>query len=181
MKSVDYEIELSLMQLRARKRRRRLIAGLLLWCLVLWILFHQLFGISVIDGNSMRPSFYAGDVVIYRRGMPKELTIGDIVIIHSWLDQDKDYIKRIAGLPGDIVEVDEKGYLIRNGEPARENEVLHGYQQSDSDVTYPYRVPDEAYFCLGDNRPVSLDSRTFGPLKENQILGKVIAVFRFHV
>ena len=181
MKSVDYEIELSLMQLRARKRRRRLIAGLLLWCLVLWILFHQIFGISVVDGNSMRPAFYAGDLVIYQRGIPKELSIGEVVIIQSWLDRDKDYIKRIAGLSGDIVDVDENGYFIRNGEPVKENEVIHGYQQSDSDITYPYRIPEQEYFCLGDNRPVSLDSRAFGPLKEEQILGKVIAVLRFGI
>ena len=178
MKSVDYEIELSLMQLRARKKRRRFMIGLLLWFVLVWIFFHQIFGISIVEGNSMRPAFYPGDLVIYRRGVPKQLEIGDVLIIHSWLDQDKGYIKRVAALAGDIVNVDEKGYFVRNGEPVKENEILHGYQQSSSEISYPYRIPDHEYFCMGDNRPVSLDSRAFGTLKEKQILGKVIAVVR---
>ena len=84
------------------------------WCVCIWALLHRMYGISVVSGNSMRPSFYSGDVVIFRRGVPKNLEYGDVLIIRSWLDGEKDYLKRIAGLPGDIMELDDKGYMLRN-------------------------------------------------------------------
>lgn len=181
MKTYDYELELSLMRLREKRNRRKILIGICLWCICIWGLVYWMYGISVVSGSSMRPAFCSGDVLIYERGVPKKLEYGDVLIIKSWLDQDKDYVKRIVGLPGDVMEVDEKGYVIRNGEQVKESEVLHGFLQADSDISFPYRVPADEYFCLGDNRPVSLDSRVFGSLKKKQILGKVIGVLRFGV
>ena len=181
MNSRDYELELAMMRLRTRKNRRKLIIGLLFWCICIWGLFHRMYGISVVSGNSMRPAFRAGDVVIYRRGRLDQLAYGDVVILKSWLDKDKDYVKRINGIPRDIVSVDEKGYFTRNGDEVKETEVLHGYQQTDSPIHFPYRLAEDEFFCMGDNRPVSLDSRTFGPVSRAKILGKVVAVFRFRI
>lgn len=181
MRIHDYDLELSLRRLREKRNRRKLLIGVFVWCICIWGLLHRMYGVSVVNGNSMRPSFYSGDVVIYRQGVPKEPKYSDVLIIHGWLDGEKDYLKRIAGLPGDVVEVDDKGYLVRNGQEVRENEILHGYQQPDAYVPMPYRVPDDTFFCLGDNRPVSLDSRVFGAAEKKQILGRVVAVFRFGV
>ena len=181
MTSRDYELELAIMRLQVRKRRRKLIMGLLIWCICIWGLLHRMYGISIVTGNSMRPAFLAGDVIIYRRGHLEQLADGDVVIIQSWLDKNKDYVKRIRGIPGDIISVDENGYLVKNGEPVKETEVLHGFQQSDSEIHYPYRLGDDEYFCMGDNRPLSLDSRTFGPAPKSQMLGRVVAVLRFGI
>lgn len=169
------------MRLREKRNKGKLLIGVFVWCICIWALLHRMYGVSVVSGNSMRPSFYSGDVVIYRRGVPKEPGYGDVLIIRSWLDEEKDYLKRVAGLPGDVVEVDDKGYLIRNGQEVRENEMLHGYQQPDAYVAMPYQVPDDTFFCLGDNRPVSLDSRVFGAATKKQVLGKVVAVLRLGV
>ena len=169
------------MRLREKRNRGKLLIGVFVWCICIWALLHRMYGVSVVSGNSMRPSFYSGDVVIYRRGVPKEPEYGDVLIIRSWLDGEKDYLKRVAGLPGDVVEVDDRGYLLRNGQEARENEILHGYQQPDAYVPMPYQVPDDTFFCLGDNRPVSLDSRVFGAAERKQVLGKVVAVLRLGV
>ena len=181
MRAHEYDLELSLMRLREKKNRRKILIRLFVWCVCIWALLHRMYGISVVSGNSMRPSFYSGDVVIFRRGVPKNLEYGDVLIIRSWLDGEKDYLKRIAGLPGDIMELDDKGYMLRNGMEIRESEILHGYQQTDAYVTMPYRVPDESYFCLGDNRPVSLDSRVYGAVPGKQVKGKVILVLRLRV
>ena len=126
----------------------------------------------------MRPAFLEGDLILYERGGLEKLRYGDVVILQSWLEKDKHYVKRIKGVPGDIISVDASGYIERNGDAVRETEVLHGYQESDSDFHYPYRLGENEYFCMGDNRPVSLDSRTFGPAPTSQMMGKVIAVLR---
>ncbi len=179
MNSRDYELELAIMRLRTKKNRRKLIIGLLVWCICIWGLLHRMYGISIVSGNSMRPAFWAGDVVIYRRRNLDQLSSGDVVILQSWLDKGKNYVKRVNAVPGDIISVDDKGYLEKNGEAVKEPEVLHGYQQTDSEIHYPYRLAENEYFCMGDNRPVSLDSRTFGPVSKSQMLGKVVAVVRF--
>ena len=179
MTSLDYELELSLMRLRKKKNRRRLLTGLLIWCIGIWVLLHRMYGISVVNGSSMRPSFYTGDIVIYQRGCPKDLSYDDVVVMQSWLENQKLYVKRVKGLPGDVVDVDEKGYLFRNGNSIEEPEVLHGYQSTDSDVHFPYRLEADEFFCIGDNRPVSLDSRTFGPAEKHQIRGRVVVTIRF--
>lgn len=181
MRTYHYDLQLSHLRFREKKNRRKLLIGVLVWCICIWALLHRMYGVSVVSGNSMRPSFCSGDIVLYRRGLPKEPAYGDVLIIRSWLDGEKDYLKRIAGLPGDVVEVDDKGYLIRNGGEVKEHEVLHGYQQPDAYVSMPYEVPEDTYFCLGDNRPVSLDSRAFGAATRKQVLGNVVAVLRFGV
>lgn len=129
----------------------------------------------------MRPAFLAGDIVIYQRGHLDHLDYGDVVIVQSWLDRKTDYVKRINALPGDVVSVDEKGYLSRDGEEIKEPEIMHGYQQTDSPIQYPYRLEEGEYFCMGDNRQVSLDSRTFGPVKQSQIRGKAVALIRLGI
>ena len=179
MTALDYELELSLIRLRRKKNRRKLILGLLIWCVSIWLLLHRMYGISVVSGNSMRPSFYTGDIVIYQRGCPKDLSYDDVVVMQSWLERYKLYVKRVKGLPGDVVDVDEKGYLLRDGNSVDEPEVLPGYQATDSDIHFPYRLGENEYFCIGDNRPVSLDSRTFGAALKTQIRGRVVLTIRF--
>ena len=178
MKVQEYDLELGLMRIREKKKKRRLLIGVVIWCICIWSLLHRMYGISIVSGNSMRPSFYSGDLVIYRRGIPGKLEYGDVLIVRSWLEREKDYVKRVIGLPEDVISVDEKGYVIRNGIEVHEPEVLHGYQQEDRTMHYPYKVPEDNYFVLGDNRAVSLDSRFFGALSKKQILGKVVAVIR---
>lgn len=178
MRQEEYELQLSLKRIRDKKRRRKLMMGLLIWCICIWGLLHRMYGISIVSGNSMRPSFYSGDIILFKRGVPEKLNYGDALIIESWLDKKEDYIKRLAALPGDVITVDGRGYLERNGSEIREAEVIHGFQETDSPVSYPYKVPDGEYFLLGDNRSVSLDSRTFGPVTEEQIRGKVVLLIR---
>lgn len=178
MKTELYKLELARYRLREKRNRRRFLLGLLIWCICAWVLLHRMYGFSAINGSSMRPAFYNKDFVIYRRGVPENLECGDVLIFKSWQDPKIAYVKRIVAMPGDVVKVDDKGYLIRDGEKIKESEVLYGPQRTDSHIHFPYRIPDGEYFCMGDNRPVSIDSRIHGGVKEEQILGKVVAVVR---
>ena len=83
-----------------------------------------------------------------------------------------------AGKPGDVIDLDELGHLTRNGERAAETEILFGEQDRDDWITFPYTVPEGSYFCLGDNRPRSEDSRELGAFRRQEITGKVLAQFR---
>lgn len=172
------EFELELKKRRVKKKKGRweswfsMTAGLLLgFCFVYGVL-----GIGFVQGNSMRPSYYNGDLILYQKRIYGELDYGDVVVIRT--DQANSVIKRIVGKPGDVIEVDEKGHLIRNGEAVEETEVKFGFQSESTSVEYPYTVPEDSYFYLGDNRPVSLDSRIQGAARKEEIAGRVIGQFR---
>ncbi len=154
-----------------------MIIGLFLWVLCIWGLLYRMYGICTVQGDSMRPAFCSGDLLLYRRGVHRELQYGDVVIVDSRLDGL--YVKRIVGKPGDMIEVNERGYLTRNGEQIEEPEVRYGNQMTDYDtVTFPYVVPEGEYFYLGDHRGVSLDSRILGATKQQNIKGTVIGLIR---
>ena len=72
------------------------------------------------------------------------------------------------------MEVDSEGHLTRNGAKVQETDVIYGLSETGDSVDYPYTVPEGSYFFLGDNRPVSMDSRMLGAAGKEEIKGKVI-------
>lgn len=139
-----------------------------------------------VNGQSMVPNFQNGDYVLtdkisYRFGQPER---GDIIVFHApeaahcAKGTGCDFIKRILALPGETVEVRNNAVLV-NGEPLAEPYVpsdfktLPGAYTKDGPITMG---PDE-YFAVGDNRPYSSDSRSWGPIHRNDIVGK--AFFRY--
>ena len=86
----------------------------------------------------------------------------------------KNYIKRVAGVPGDRIMVDH-GEVILNGQPLEEPYVPVQYrdERSMSEVT----VPEGCYFVLGDHRNLSSDSRDFGPVARTAIFGKAVFAY----
>ena len=92
---------------------------------------------------------------------------GDIVV----LDEEKEgeiIIKRIIGMPGDTVSIRDNTIYV-NGEEVEED-YAYGETSDYEEIT----LDDDEYFILGDNRPISKDSRYFGPVKEDEIIGKII-------
>jgi signal peptidase I len=96
---------------------------------------------------------------------------GDIVVFEAPTQQGKDFIKRVIGLPGDMVQV-KSGKVYVNGnrlvEPYLEFEATYNYPVSGQ----PIRVPDDSYFVLGDNRPNSSDSHLGWFVPEGNLIGK---------
>ena len=138
---------------------------------VVWLLVFRVCGIMRVDGNSMRCLPSRGYRVLPAHP-PDGVGYGDAVILK---DASGEYlIKRIAGLPGDVMEVDREGHLTRNGAEVQETDVIFGLSETGDSVEYPYTVPEGSYFFLGDNRPVSMDSRTLGAAGKEEIKGKVI-------
>ncbi|MEK7453262.1 MAG: signal peptidase I [Patescibacteria group bacterium] len=136
-------------------------------------------------GASMEPSFENGDYLIideisYRLNEPSR---GDVVVFKYPYDTKQYYIKRIIGLPGEIVGFKDGKIMIKNKENKDgfflEESYLLNTKESfgGGDVTLGHNE----YFVLGDNRGASSDSRRWGPLKDEFLVGKVVVrVFPFN-
>ncbi len=127
-----------------------------------------------VKGASMEPNFYDHEYLIideisYRFGVPGR---GDIVVFKYPKDPDQYFIKRVIGLPGETVEVKNDQVLI-DGQPLAENYLSEGVSTRVSVGGYEkVTLEDDEYFLLGDNREQSLDSRVFGPVKADFIIGR---------
>lgn len=118
-----------------------------------------------VDGNSMKNTFEDGDLLLlFKLGNVDRF---DVVVLDEEYD-DEIIIKRIIGLPGETVEI-KNGKIYINEEEISDD---YGYGET-SDYEKTTLSADE-YFILGDNRLISKDSRYFGPVKEEEIIGKVI-------
>ena len=122
-----------------------------------------------IEGTSMEPTLVNGDIVLLVK--TKALGRGDICGF-SW--NNKTLIKRVIGIPGDWIEIDTDGTVYRNGEKLDEpyaQQIAFG----ECDLEFPYQVPPEQYFVLGDMRESSIDSRNtlVGCVENEQIIGKI--------
>lgn len=124
-----------------------------------------------IYGDSMEPTLKSGDVVLAHRvgGIER----GDLVAF--WLN-NRILVKRVMGVPGDWVDIDEDGVVSVNGEALDESYLADGaLSKGTVNISLPYQVPDGRYFVMGDNREVSLDSRVseVGCVPRDQIAGRL--------
>ena len=108
----------------------------------------------------------------YAFTLPKK---GDVVLLQV---DDRGLLKRIVGLPGEKIEIKDKDVYI-NDAKLDEPFVVHRDPQLDEkrDTLPALTIPEDSYFVMGDNRDESKDSRAFGPVKREQLQGKVILFF----
>ena len=92
---------------------------------------------------------------------------GDVVAFSYPIDPSKNLVKRVIGLPGDVIAI-ESGYVIRNGQKLPESYVVSRDRRTISEVT----VPADSYYVLGDNRRRSTDSRDWGFVPSDHIIGR---------
>jgi signal peptidase I len=99
---------------------------------------------------------------------------GDVVVFWYPLDRSKSFIKRVVGLPGEIVEI-QQGRLYVNGHAVSEPYVPASFLDGSS--FGPVRIPADQYFVMGDHRDSSNDSRVFGPVPRRFIYGKAVFAY----
>ena len=122
-----------------------------------------------IEGTSMEPTLSNGDVVLLAK--TTRFDRGDLCGF-TW--NNKLLIKRVIGLPGDWIEIDTDGTIYLNGDKLEESYVEHK-ALGECDLEFPFQVPQEQYFVIGDMRESSIDSRNtvIGCIPKDQIVGKV--------
>ncbi|RDW18234.1 signal peptidase I [Oceanobacillus arenosus] len=145
-----------------------------------------LFASYIVDGRSMEPTLHDGNLlmvnkVIYNLAQADRF---DVVVFHA--NKQEDYVKRVIGLPGDkITYKSDKLYV--NGKYIEEGFLDTYVQASDTkpftdnftlkELTGETIVPEGKLFVMGDNRKDSLDSRSFGFISSEQLVGKVDAMY----
>ena len=122
-----------------------------------------------IEGTSMEPTLSNGDIVLLMKTTRFER--GDLCAF-TW--NNKLLVKRVVGLPGDWIEIDTDGTVYLNGDKLDEPYVQQ-MALGECDLEFPFQVPQEQYFVIGDMRESSIDSRNslIGCIPKDQIVGKV--------
>ena len=122
-----------------------------------------------VSGDSMNPTLQSGDVLLLLK--TDDMKTGDLCGFY-W--QNKLLLKRIIGGPGDVISIDRSGVVTVNGE-ALEDPYVDELALGECDLKFPYQVPENRYFVMGDHRSTSIDSRStvIGCVDKSQIVGKV--------
>lgn len=171
----------------------------LLFTLLIFFLVRSVIQNFKVEGNSMEPNLHSGQYIIVNRveylhvdlnffrrllgekvepnlvylfHMPRR---GEIVVFEYPKDTTRDYIKRVIGLPGETIEI-RNGQVLINGVPLFEP-YLNDAARAQTGNMPPQQVPPNAVFVMGDNRGNSSDSRNWGPLPLENIVGKAWLIY----
>ena len=170
------DIETEMSQVRSKGRYRQALrstAGAVVIVAALAVLVATLLlPVLRVTGTSMQPGYQPGDIlVVYKT---TDLKRGDVC---SFYFNNKLIIKRVIGLEGDVIEIDEEGHVSVNGEQLEEEAYISEYALGQCDLEFPFTVPVNEIFVLGDNRDNSVDSRAtnFGCVTKEEMTGKILA------
>jgi signal peptidase I len=124
-----------------------------------------------IYGQSMQGTLNNGDIVVCIKG--GEFRTGDVVAFYY---NNKILVKRVIAGEGDWVDMDQDGTVYVNNEKLEEPYLTDGTDYGDTNITFPYQVPEGKIFVMGDNRDVSIDSRNtaVGCVSDEQVVGRIV-------
>ncbi len=184
MNEIKQKIEISLQKAkedRAKKEKYiyyiKYIGSIILPALIVAIVLSFIIGVASVKGSSMEKDLHDNDIVVFNR---LDTNIERFDIIVATKDTENiGIIKRVIGLPNETVEI-VNGYVYINNILLDESLYTINGTTELQDVSFPIKLKDDEYLCLGDNRPNSLDSRNSqtGLINKKDIFGIVFFVLR---
>ncbi len=155
---------------RFRRLLRSTVNGLIVVAAIAALIATLVLPVLQIAGTSMEPSLNDGDIVLLMK--TERLETGDLCAFYY---SNKILIKRIIGTPGDYLWINPDGTVYLNGTELQEP-YLTEKALGECDVEFPYQVPENNYFLMGDHRETSIDSRStvIGGVAQDQIIGKIL-------
>lgn len=159
-------------RLSTRAGYRSLLARILIIAVVGYVFFTQLFLVTQVSGMNMFPALKDGDLALVFR-LQQEYVKDDVVAYET---QDGLVFGRVVAREGDTVFMDETGALLVNG-TTQSGEIVYPTYALEG-IEYPYSVPENCVFILGDYRTKAMDSRIYGAVSADDVKGKVITILR---
>jgi signal peptidase I len=155
---------------------REIVETIALFALVFTVARVAIGNYSIL-GQSMEPTYHQEQRLLVDKVTPRlfGLNRGDIVIVHSPV-QDIELIKRLIGKPGDTIELRDNRVLV-NGEPLNEPYLPPDANSGPTRDATQWTLGENEYFIMGDNRSFSQDSRVFGPVKVENIIGRGLLLY----
>lgn len=155
------------------KRFFREVFDVLIVALILYILINSISARVRVDGSSMEPTLVHGELILVNKMsyVFGELERGDIIVFHHPAGIEEDLIKRVIGVAGDTVQVQNNQVYV-NGLPLNEPYISQAPTYSGE-----WLVPDGFLFVLGDNRNNSNDSKDWGLLPIENVVGKAVLIY----
>lgn len=167
---VNSELKRERNKIRFKRLLKSTIYGLVIVAAVAALIATLVLPVIQISGDSMDPTLKSGDIVLLVK--TTKMKRGDLC---AFSHSNKILIKRVIGLPGDVITVDDDGTVYINGYALEEPYVSEkGF--GECDIEFPYTVPENEYFVMGDHRQSSIDSRStaIGCIPYDQIMGKIL-------
>ncbi len=158
---------------RFRKLLKSTVNALIVVAAVAALIATLVLPVLQIAGTSMEPNLNDGDIVLLVKR--KDLETGDLCAFYY---SNKILIKRVIATPGDYIWIESDGTVFLNGSPLDEPYITQK-ALGECDVEFPYQVPENSYFVIGDQRETSIDSRSsvIGCISEDQMIGKIFCKF----
>ena len=158
---------------RFRRVLRKTVDALIVVAAIAAIIATLLLPVLEIAGTSMEPNLNDGDIVLLVK--TDKLETGDLCAFYY---SNKILIKRVIATPGDYLWLEDDGTVFLNGTELQEP-YLTEKALGECDISFPYQVPENAFFMMGDQRDTSIDSRSsvIGCILTDHIIGKIVCKF----
>lgn len=164
------ELKRELYKRRFRRLLRSTIHALIVVAAIAALIATLVLPVLQITGTSMEPSLNDGDIVLLAKTDDLEPTQ-----LCAFYYSNKILIKRVIATPGDYIWLEEDGTVFLNGNKLDEP-YLTEPALGECDIEFPYQVPENSYFVMGDRRETSIDSRSsvIGCISDDQIIGRIL-------
>ena len=180
------QVDAELAEVRRKALRRQKRNSIIKTCLqiflpaiIILILLNNVIGIAPVYGESMEPSLYENDWIVFNR--LDQIPEREDIIVAMKDSSNRQIIKRVIGLPGETIDIRD-GSIYINDVLYDESNFLTKGETYTYDIEFPVTLGSGEYLVLGDNREVSLDSRSSatGMIQQNHLLGKVVMFVRIY-